>query len=89
MPGKGSLYVCFNYHVPKEGNSLCRFTTMPDYPPSPVPQVPELCVPHRKVEITLETSSKLLQNTLRYTGETAVEKLRALRHSSSQLHFPA
>lgn len=74
MPGKGSLYVCFNYRVPKEGKSLYRFTTMPDYPPFPVPQVPELCILHRKVEITLETSSKLLQNTLRSTGEAAVEK---------------
>lgn len=73
---------------------------MPDYPPFPLPQVPELCIPHRKVEITSETSSKLLQNTLRSTGKTAVEKYchfhmlgyffpRALRHWVSQLHFPA
>ena len=56
MPAKGSLYVCLNYRV-----SLKRVPVYADslqcLPPCPVPQVPELCVPHRQVEITTETSS--------------------------------
>lgn len=53
------LAVCLLYLpcVPEEGNSLCRFPTVPDSPPSPVSQVPEHHIPRRIVEITVETSA--------------------------------
>lgn len=63
---------------------------MPDSPPFPVPQVPELLIPHRKVEITVETCTekhveihwwKTSRNTLPlpYAG---IFLPRALRQSS-------